>query len=813
MLDALQGLGGSDGFMPHGMCYLWEPDLLWMHVASDTLIWLSYWAIPPFLVYLAWRGRKIVPEDAPYATKALPHAWIFWAFGVFIVACGATHLMAIWTVWDPAYWASGGVKVVTAVASVATAVALPPLVPKALNLLKDARESELRRVELEEVNREIVALYGQLKEYDQLKTEFFANVSHELRTPLSLILGPVDELLDDPELEPERRRKLETVRSNADSLLGHVDDLLDGAQLEAGSMPVESTAVDAAELVRRTVEPFRELAESRGVELVVETPPGLPAMLDARKVERILVNLVSNAFKFTPRDGTVRVELRDRSGDGDEGSDARGQIALQVADSGPGVPPEERKRIFERFRQVGDGSQSPFQGTGLGLNIVSGFAKAMQGFVSVGSAPEGGALFTVILPAGVPEGFVADEEPDAEAPEVGGTAASRVRSGLRAEGAGAEALSPRGPEDAETTILVVEDNREMCEYLADVLGSSHRIHLAHDGESGLEEARRIRPDLIVADIMMPGMSGEEMLEGIRSESALRDTPVLVLTARTEAAMPARLLEKGAQDYVMKPVRVDELKARVRNLLELTRTRRILEEDVEPAGDRLADLAAAVTRSRRELETTVEEKNVLLRELHHRVKGNLQTISSLLRLQLRKVPDPGARTALEDAQGRVAAMALVHERLYGHDKPVSLELDPYLKKLVATANRSHSPDPERVSVTVRSDDLTLNVDQAVPCGLLVYELLTNALRHAFPDGREGGIVVSCVEDDGMAILEVRDDGVGLPEEHSDDEGLSDEHKGLGLDLVQALARQLDGELEMEDDDGAVFRITFPLEAEG
>jgi signal transduction histidine kinase len=233
MTDFLQGILSTDGFHPHGYCYLWKPQLIWLHVVSDALIGLAYVAIGFGLAQFVRRGRG-----------HLPFSRMFVAFGVFIAACGATHFVEIWTLWTPVYWLSGSVKVVTAAASVVTAVALPPLVPIALNTLASARVSEQRRRDLEDAHQ-------RLKELDELKTQFFANVSHELRTPLALILGPVDQVLREGQIGEEERRRLETVQRNAELLLRHVNDLLEVAKLEAGRMELDYRRTDLARLVRR----------------------------------------------------------------------------------------------------------------------------------------------------------------------------------------------------------------------------------------------------------------------------------------------------------------------------------------------------------------------------------------------------------------------------------------------------------------------------------------------------------------------------------------------------------------------------------
>lgn len=838
MSEFLAAAAQSGSFMPHGMCYLWAPDLLWLHVISDGLTGLAYWAIPPFLVYLVIKGRREIPAGAPYAERRLPYDWMFVAFGVFIVACGAVHMMAIWTVWEPRYWLSGGVKAVTALASVATAVALPPLIPRALDLVREARDSELRRVQLEEAHDELEGLYEEQKRIEQERIHFFANVSHELRTPLTLILGPTEKLLQEGQLPEDARRQLEVVVRNARTLRGQVDDLLAVSKLEEGRPAPRPAEVDLSELFRDVAAHFEGQARDQGIRFELEAPEVFPARLDPEMSRRILLNLLSNAFEFTPEGGEIRCSLAEGDGtpEGREEEEDRtgGEVILRVDDSGPGVPAGRREEIFERFRTEETVAGRRFGGTGIGLSVVRQFAELQGGSVSAGDSPLGGARFTVRLPHDLREGpareAAAPEERDrdrdaspreTESPSSGeGPPRERqteaegdvpsVDSG-RAPGGSEVGEGPRGFRGAPAgaDVLVVEDNPDMASYLADLLREDYRVALARDGEEGLEAATRLRPDLIVTDIMMPRMSGEEMIRRLRRRPELEDVPVLVLTARKEDDLPQKLLRTGAQDYVVKPVSEGELRARVDNLLDLTRSRSVLRDELAVEGNSLEELARAAAERKRALERTVEEKNVLLQELHHRVKGNLQTVSSLLNLQLENMKDEAGREALRESRSRIAAMGLLHEKLYDSGAPDRLDVSTYLDDLVRQVARTRLPAGSPMRMVVESDPVELPVESAVACGLIVHELVTNAIRHAFPDEKEGTVEVRLGPggEEGGLSLTVRDDGKGMPE----DPGAAGE--GLGLELVRSLVGQLEGSLSIRREEDTRIQITFPREGGG
>ncbi|MFZ5471406.1 MAG: ATP-binding protein, partial [Myxococcota bacterium] len=275
---------------------------------------------------------------------------------------------------------------------------------KELQVRAEKMESEifLRGEQLQEANQklrraneEITRLYEKTKELDELKTQFFASVSHELRTPLTLILGPVERMLASPETSAATRHGLEIISRNARTLRRHVDDLLDVAKLEAGQMQVDYAEVNLGEVARFVGSLFESLASDKNISYQLEAAGQLWAEVDGEKFQRILVNLLSNAFKFTPAGGRMRLSLRPVGTE---------QVEVQVADSGPGIVPEKREAVFERFRQLEGGTTRRFGGTGLGLAIARDFVMLHHGSISVGDAPEGGASFTVTLPRTAPRG-------------------------------------------------------------------------------------------------------------------------------------------------------------------------------------------------------------------------------------------------------------------------------------------------------------------------------------------------------------------------------------------------------------------------
>ncbi|MFF0488443.1 ATP-binding protein [Nocardia sp. NPDC004068] len=437
---------------------------------------------------------------------------------------------------------------------------------------------------LKEVNAELAELYARTKELDELKSQFFATVSHELRTPLTLILAPVRKLLDAAPAGDPVRADLELIARNARLLLRQVNNLLAASRLEAGAVQPNYARVDAAEQVRLATAFFESLAVDRGVELVVRTAP-VRAELDPEHLQQILVNLLSNAFKFTAAGGVVRCALRA----------AANRLVVEIADSGPGIDAAHRALVFDRFRQVDGGPARAVGGTGLGLSIVRDLVALHRGTIEIGDAPEGGALLVVDLPTRAPAGT-----------PVRADAAIRLSDERSAEAVAVLTdLAPTVPDAPPDTarprsrplVVVIEDNADLNTLVRQALSARYEVAAALDGFAGLELARARKPDLIVCDIMMPRLSGDDLLIRVRADPILATTPVLILSARADDATRLALLRAGANDYLAKPFGLDELQARVDNLVNL----RLTEERLRALGiagerERIAlELHRTVTR--------------------------------------------------------------------------------------------------------------------------------------------------------------------------------------------------------------------------
>jgi PAS domain S-box-containing protein len=466
------------------------------------------------------------------------------------------------------------------------------LLPEGRNITEKKRaEAEIARK-----NHELERLLLRVRELDELKSRFFANVSHELRTPLALIRGPAERMLaTGANLTGAQRRDLEVMARNATTLLKHVNDLLDIAKLDAGKMQAAYAQVDVAELVRAVAGHFDALAPQRRISYTVDAPEHLAGEVDPEKLERVLFNLLSNAFKFSP-DGARIVCRLERVGPG--------RALMSVRDSGPGIPENERQAIFQRFRQAERSDERRFGGTGLGLSIAKDFVRLHGGTIGVTEAPSGGALFQAEIPLRAPEGsFVRQTVPRTAASDSASTTPNQVlREAVLRELAPGEAEDDRTAihqDDGRALVLVVEDNRELRQFLREVLEGEFRVVTAPDGRRGLDAVRRLRPDLVVTDVMMPEMSGEQLVAEIRAVADLDAMPILVLSAKADDMLRLRLLRRGAQDYVVKPFAAEELLARTRNLVGAKRAGDVLRRELASRDRDLEGLAREAARRTRE----------------------------------------------------------------------------------------------------------------------------------------------------------------------------------------------------------------------
>jgi PAS domain S-box-containing protein len=405
-----------------------------------------------------------------------------------------------------------------------------------------------------------------LEKIDRAKTAFFSNVSHEFRTPLTLILGPLDDALadlrDEQALPPAQRARVELTRRNALRLLKLVNSLLDFSRIEAGRVQARYVPVDLARLTVELASVFESAMEKGGLAYHVQVDElDAPVYVDRDMWEKIVFNLLSNAFKFTLH-GAVTVQLR-RHGDG---------VRLSVSDTGTGIPENELARVFERFHRIEGAAGRTYEGTGIGLALIEELVQLHGGRIGVASTLGQGTRFDVDIPFGhahlAPERVAHDVDGSADAPETR-MGAAFVEEALRwlpdgLETMGAAEPVPALPDRARARILVADDNNDMRAYVQALLAPHFTVQACADGEAALALALADPPDLLLSDVMMPRLDGFGLLARVRAHDALRELPVILLSARAGEEARIEGLQAGADDYLAKPFAAGELLARVQH---------------------------------------------------------------------------------------------------------------------------------------------------------------------------------------------------------------------------------------------------------
>ena len=383
---------------------------------------------------------------------------------------------------------------------------------------------------------------------DQLKTKFLTNVSHEFRTPLSLVIAPLDKIIKNTEDE-EQKKQLNLVQRNAKRLLSLVNQLLDFRKMEVQEMNLHPAIGDIVGFSKDISLSFMDIAEKKNIKFSFTSGiDHLEIFFDRDKIEKILFNLLSNAFKYTPDNGVVSINLtyHPPANNNDEGT-----LSIEIKDTGIGIPEGMQEKIFERFFQTDVPGSMVNQGTGIGLAITKEFVKLHKGIISVKSEPEHGTCFTVLLPA----------------KKIYDTPAARTT----VSPVSVDLVEDAMPEESQKssrkkTIVVVEDNEDIRFYLKDNLKGHYKVEEATNGKEGWEKIKAVNPDMVISDIMMPLMDGVELARKIKNETLTAHIPVILLTAMGSEEKQLEGLKAGVNDYITKPFTFEILASRIRNLL-------------------------------------------------------------------------------------------------------------------------------------------------------------------------------------------------------------------------------------------------------
>ena len=666
-----------------------------------------------------------------------------------------------------------------------------------------------------------------LARLDEAKTAFFSNVSHEFRTPLTLMLGPVEDILDRPagEVTPEIRRLLELAQRNGSRLLRLVNTLLDFARIEAGRARATYRPTPLGMLTTDLASLFRSAVERAGLRLTVDCPePPEPVFVDRDMWEKIVLNLLSNAFKFT-LNGEISLELRS----------SPGTVELSVRDTGTGIPPEEMPRLFERFHRVRGARGRTHEGSGIGLALVQELVKLHGGEVRAESRVGHGTTFRVSLPLGS-----AHLPPDQI--EVEAVSASPQRSAQvfieealrwlpddesRPAAEGLELSQGMEPLDDTTStrrarVLVADDNADMRQYVSRLLGGRYRVEAAANGVEALELARRKAPDLILADVMMPRLDGFGLLQELRSNPGTRDLPIILLSARAGEESRIEGLEAGADDYLVKPFAAKELLARVAAHIQIARIRR---ESAREQQRLRADAEAAKGR----LEDADRRKDEFLATLAHELRNPLAPLSSGLQI-MKLIGNDGeaferSRAMMErqlDQLVRLVDDLLDVSRISRGKielRRETVDLATVIRQAVETSLPLIQGNGHTLHVQIPSSGVHLHAD-VTRLSQVFSNLLNNAATHSEREGRIS-VVGETLGDE--VVVRVRDTGLGIAPEAlpgifemftQGDSPAERSHRGLGigLSLVKALVEMHGGSVRARSEGrgmGSEFEVRLPL----
>jgi signal transduction histidine kinase/ligand-binding sensor domain-containing protein/DNA-binding response OmpR family regulator len=404
-------------------------------------------------------------------------------------------------------------------------------------------ERERMNFRLEQERREA----QQLHELDLMKIKFFTNVSHEFRTPLTLMLTPLEGLLNSIQADSGIRNQLSLIHRNAKRLLNLVTQLLDFKKMEVEETEYTPERGDIVQFIREIAHTFSDLSERKKIAFSFQSDAETRyTLFDQEKLSRIMYNLLSNAFKFTPEAGQIGVRLNVVE------QEETHYLQISVSDSGIGIPTEDQPKVFDRFFQHNLPSHIVNGGSGIGLSITREFVKLHNGTIEVKSEVGAGSTFTILMPL-------------VDAPGTAGAVEVAAVNYDSQEDAGE--WNSVNKDRKRPILLLVEDNDEFREYMRETLQKEYQIHEAPNGKLGLEMTMELIPDLIVSDVMMPEMDGMELCRNVKTDTRVSHIPVILLTARAEDEQQLQGYETGADAYITKPFRLDILLVRIRNLIK------------------------------------------------------------------------------------------------------------------------------------------------------------------------------------------------------------------------------------------------------
>ncbi|MCP4138473.1 MAG: AAA family ATPase [bacterium] len=668
---------------------------------------------------------------------------------------------------------------------------------------------------------ELADAYARLRDLDRAKTLFFANVSHELRTPLSLILSPLESMIqgDFGITVNNDDENLRAMHKNGIQLLKLINNLLDFSKIEAGKMAVKRRQTNLSRLLQDYCAGVQPSARSRGLSFEFHNNAGeLLVWVDRDLAEKAIYNLISNALKFTPQGGRISVSV-------DRGEES---FTVSVLDTGIGIAEENLEVIFDRFTQLDSSSTRKYEGTGIGLSLAKEFTELHDGTISVTSKPGVGSTFSIEIPFYTPEG---EEKSLLENNPAAATVSKEEIDPYLWESIGNNNGAQQLPQKADTagksgTILVVDDNPDMVRFLNTILGKEYITLNAFNGREAFEMllASGTKPDLVLADVMMPVMDGYELTEAIKSDSRFDGIPVLLLTAKAETSMKVEGLLKGANDYIVKPFNSKELLARIQSQMQLKSLR-----------DR-------ILLANEKLKQTLNDSSILVSDIGHKLYHELWPFAQLIMIGKTIFEELEENGSVQDRESLVFANETLLKCEQGLEKIEGMK-DKIKKNFGKRAEKAAN------KIRYILDEVLLGYEEVFPVNNIILEkvydfdadkeiiinaeqieivlgnLINNSVQALNSGSRDKKIIVGAGSVAGDFIITIEDSGPGIPDEimenvfgmfYSTKEKEERSRKGLGLGLH--LCRWIvedchGGRIEVESEEGVFTRFKIVLPEDG
>jgi signal transduction histidine kinase len=658
---------------------------------------------------------------------------------------------------------------------------------------------------------ELAQSYQQVSALERAKTEFFANVSHELRTPLTLILAPLGDLLRRPALPEDIRELLALAHGNSLRLLKLINDLLELIRVESQEVALVAEPVELGQFVKAQSESVRQLVRLKGLDLVVDVPDTpMWTMVDPVHLEKILVNLLTNAVKFTPAKGRICVSTRQQGA----------MAVVEVADTGIGISEAELPYIFDRFRQADGSATRRFSGLGIGLALARQLAQKHGAEISVESRLGQGSTFRLHVPSRQLAGDFALPAPDAADDPVVRLFRDADRF-IPVDDQGTHAPTQAAGGSIRATVLVIDDEPDMRRYLGSILADRYAVHSASDGVAGLALAREARPELVLVDLMMPGMDGWQVCTTLKQELGEKAPKIVVVTARTDETAKIRALEQGADDFLTKPFSTLEVRTRLANLLRaqtLERSLRAQNVELAQAMKKLETAEAQLVRREKMVAVSRMAGGIL-----HEINNPLNFTLTAIGIALARAPatDAGLRDILRDVEAGMQRIRDIVADLRDFAMPgrsashVSFDLGRTVERaLQLTSTQLGGVRVERelspACPAYGSESQVLQV---------LVNLLLNAeaaLRASHAD-RSPTIRIGATTTDRRRLrVFVWDNGIGMPASLLDkvfdpfvttkDVG---QGMGLGLSICNTLVEAHGGSMSVRSEEGEWTEVSFEL----